>query len=79
MLRNVKAIWISEENVLSLYSKEEKALNKRFFSSFLAQNGGDFLSEINFFLVASEKFLVASGEFFVAVGVRGPFLKIFEP
>ena len=70
MLRNVKAIWISEGKVLSLYNKEEKVLNKRFFSSFLAQNGGDFLSEINFFLVASEKFLVASGKFLVAVGAR---------
>ena len=70
MLRNVKVIWISEGKVLSLYSKEEKALNKRFFSSFLVKNGGDFLSEINFFLVASEKFLVASGKFLVTVGVR---------
>ena len=78
MLRNVKAIWISEEKVLSLYRKEEKALNKRFFSSFLAQNGGDFLSEIKFFSGAGEKFLGASGNFLGAVGAHTSLPEFFR-
>ena len=38
VLRNVKAIWISRENVLSLYSEEERTRIYRFPPLFLAKN-----------------------------------------
>ena len=70
MLRNVKTICFSPKNVVYLYSEEERAYRKWAFSSFLAQNGGNFSSEIEKFLVASGKFLVASGFFLSAVSAR---------
>ena len=69
-LRNVKTICFSQKYFVYLYSEEEKARKHRVFSSFLAQNGGDFLSEIKFFSGAGEKFLGASGNFLGAVGAH---------
>ena len=78
LLRDVKAIWFSAKNVVSLYSKEERAHNQRVLSSFWAQNNGHFTSEIKIFLVASEKFLVASEIFLSAVGARGGLSRKFS-
>ena len=78
MLRNVNAICISRENVVNLYSEEERAYRQWAFSSFLAQNGGNFSSEIEKFLVASGKFLVASGKFLSAVGARAGLSRFFS-
>ena len=69
-MRNVKAICFSRENVVNLYGEEERARLQWVLSSFLAQNGRCFSSEIEKFLVASGKFLVASGKFLSAVGAR---------
>ena len=80
LLRDVKAIWFSAKNVVSLYREEERAHNQRVLSSFWAQNNGHFTSEIKIFLVASEKFLVASEIFLSAVGAHvGLSRRIFGP
>ena len=52
LLRDVKTIWFSAKNVVSLYREEERAHNQRVLSSFWAQNNGHFTSEIKIFLSA---------------------------
>ena len=49
-------------------SKEEKALNKRVFSSFLGPKNGNFTSEINFFTLLRNFFLGVCGFFLGHVG-----------
>ena len=44
-------------------SKEERALNKRVFSSFFAAKNGIFTSEINFFILLRNFFLGVSVNF----------------
>ena len=44
-------------------SEEERALNKRVFSSFFAQKNGIFTSEINFFTLLRNFFLGVCGFF----------------
>ena len=45
-------------------SKEERALNKRVFSSFFWAKNGVFTSEINFFTLLRKIFLGVCGKFF---------------
>ena len=52
-------------------SKEEKALNKRVFSSFSGQKNGIFTSEIKFFTLLRNFFLGVCGFFLRNVGARG--------
>ena len=52
-------------------SEEERALNKRVFSSFLGPKNGIFTSEINFFTLLRNFFLGVCGIFLRNVGVRG--------
>ena len=52
-------------------SEEERALNKRVFSSFFGPKNGIFTSEINFFTLLRKFFLGVCGKFFRNVGVRG--------
>ena len=49
-------------------SKEERALNKRVFSSFFGQKNGIFTSEINFFTLLRKFFLGVCGYFLRNVG-----------
>ena len=49
-------------------SEEEKALNKRVFSSFFGQKNGIFTSEINFFTLLRKFFLGVCGFFLRHVG-----------
>ena len=49
-------------------SEEEKALNKRVFSSFFGQKNGNFTSEINFFTLLRNFFLGVCGFFLRHVG-----------
>ena len=49
-------------------SEEEKALNKRVFSSFFGQKNGIFTSEINFFTLLRKFFLGVCGFFLRNVG-----------
>ena len=49
-------------------SEEEKALNKRVFSSFFGQKNGIFTSEINFFTLLRNFFLGVCGFFLSNVG-----------
>ena len=49
-------------------SEEEKALNKRVFSSFFGQKNGNFTSEINFFTLLRNFFLGVCGFFLRNVG-----------
>ena len=49
-------------------SEEEKALNKRVFSSFFGQKNGIFTSEINFFTLLRNFFLGVCGLFIRNVG-----------
>ena len=49
-------------------SEEERALNKRVFSSFLGQKNGIFTSEINFFTLLRKFFLGVCGFFLSNVG-----------
>ena len=64
MLRYVKTICISAENVLSLYSEEERTRRYRVFSSFLCENG----LKKRFFTKHLEKFICRSGNFFSESG-----------
>ena len=50
-------------------SEEERALNKRVFSSFFGQKNGIFTSEINFFTLLRKFFLGVCGFFLRNVGV----------
>ena len=50
-------------------SEEEKALNKRVFSSFFGPKNGNFTSEINFFTLLRNFFLGVCGFFLGNVGV----------
>ena len=52
-------------------SEEEKALNKRVFSSFFWSKKGIFTSEINFSTLLRKFFLGVCGLFFRNVGVSG--------
>ena len=52
-------------------SEEERALNKRVFSSFFGQKNGIFTSVINFFTLLRNFFLGVCGKFFRNVGARG--------
>ena len=49
-------------------SEEERALNKRVFSSFFGQKNGIFTSEINFFTLLRNFFLGVCGFFLSNVG-----------
>ena len=49
-------------------SEEERALNKRVFSSFFGQKNGIFTSEINFFTLLRKFFLGVCGFFLRNVG-----------
>ena len=49
-------------------SEEERALNKRVFSSFFGQKNGIFTSEINFFTLLRKFFLGVCGFFLSNVG-----------
>ena len=49
-------------------SEEEKALNKRVFSSFFGPKNGNFTSEINFFTLLRNFFLGVCGFFLPHVG-----------
>ena len=49
-------------------SEEERALNKRVFSSFFGPQNGIFTSEINFFTLLRKIFLGVCGIFFRIVG-----------
>ena len=52
-------------------SEEEKALNKRVFSSFFGAKNRIFTSEINFFTLLRKFFLGVRGIFLRNVGARG--------
>ena len=52
-------------------SEEEKALNKRVFSSFFGPKNRIFTSEIDFSTLLRNFFLGVCGKFFRNVGVRG--------
>ena len=49
-------------------SEEERALNKRVFSSFFGQKNGIFTSEVEFSTLLREFFLGVCGKFFRNVG-----------
>ena len=52
-------------------SEEERALNKRVFSSFFAKKNGVFTSEIEISTLLRKIFLGVCGKFLRNVGVRG--------
>ena len=52
-------------------SKEERALNKRVFSSFFGQKNGIFTSEVEKSTLLRKIFLGVCGKFLRNVGVRG--------
>ena len=73
MLRYVKTICISAENVLSLYSEEERAHRQRVFSSFLCENGlkkGFFYKAFRKIYMPKRKFFSESGFSLGEVGER---------
>ena len=70
---NVNTIWISAENVVYLYSEEEKARKHRVFSSFFvekSQKNGCFTKHVEIFSGQIKIFFSESGIFSGQVGAR---------
>ena len=59
-------------------SEEERAQNKRVFSSFFAKKNGVFTSEIEISTLLRKIFLGVCGKFFRNVGARGSISEAFS-
>ena len=77
-MRNVNAIWISAENVVYLYSEEERARKHWTLSSFLAKKLMISTSEIENFTSEIKIFSGSSGFFSGLVGARSGFPEKFS-